>query len=142
MIMIVVFLMIIFSAPSKATVYLRYDAESGTVGSEVPTSGTETFNHGGEGTRGTVRDSPLTAPQGLKYFGYTIVTNQHDAGVDVYNQETMPFDISLGTTYYLAYFFNFAETGDGEVYRTNIATQEWICNLILGLYGQEIHRII
>ena len=115
----------LLSANSHATVYFYYDAESDAVGSTLPqaTNGVY-FEFSTEGSPGTVRNMPLGAKQGSKYFGWNIAANQHDAQSDIRDRSKMPFDMVLGTTYYLAYFFNYTEMNGIEVYRTNINAQE------------------
>ncbi len=117
------------STNTYATVYFYYDAESGSVGNYLPYSQTSgpSFDQEVVSTanpRGTVRNSPLTAKQGTKYFGWTIMANETNAYMEVRNKGVMPFNITLGKTYYLAYFFNYTETNGAEVYRTNIGSQQ------------------
>jgi hypothetical protein len=117
----------LFPHSAHATIYFYYDAENGTVGDDVPmdTGGVYfEFTTTPDSTRGTVRNAPLVAKQGTKYFGFDIAANQHDAQADIRNRATMPFNTTLGTTYYLAYFLNFTEINNIEVFRTNISTQE------------------
>jgi hypothetical protein len=118
-------IILILSAPSRATVYFYYDAESGTVGSELPYSQASgpSFDQESVGTaapRGTVRNAPLAAPQGSKYFGWTILANEHDAYMEVQDRSLLPHNVVIGNTYYLAYYVNIAETGGGEPYHTSI----------------------
>ena len=114
-----------FCIPSHATVYFYYDAESGSVGNTLPqVMNGINFEFSTAGTPGTVRNVPLIAKQGSKYFGWTISANQHDAQCDIRNKKNMPFNLTLGTTYYLAYYFNYTEINGVEVYRTNVNVQE------------------
>jgi len=111
--------------PSHATVYFSFDAESSSVGSTLPQASNGVyFEFSTAGSPGTIRNSPLVAKQGSKYFGWNIAANQHDAQSDVRDRSKMPFNAVLGNTYYLAYYFNYTEINGVEVYRTNINAQE------------------
>ena len=125
--LVLIFLLfsLVVCIPSHATVYFSFDAESSAVGSTLPqaTNGVY-FEFSTAGSPGTVRNSPLVAKQGSKYFGWNIAANQHDAQSDVRDRSRMPFNVVLGNTYYLAYFFNYTEINGIEVYRTNINEQE------------------
>lgn len=119
-----VFFILVFCCPSHATVYFSYNAESEAVGVTLPYSKASGPSFDQEGVdeghpRGTVRSSPLTAKQGSKYFGWTILANEHDAYMEVRDRSRLPHNVVLGNTYYLAYFVNISQTGGGEPYHTN-----------------------
>ena len=134
---------------SYATVYFYYDAENETVGNGVPrdpngvdicTQGCSSFGF----SDATVQLAG-GAPQGSKYFQWVTVNNQPSVYTEVVNHSTFPISLSLGTTYYLAYFFNFTringldiwhETGqsadkgvelDGSGIRWIISRGNWPC---------------
>ncbi len=111
---------------SQAAQYFYFDAESGVVGANLTNPPFCMYECGaGSGTIGTYQSTGGT-PQGSKYFQWQTVDNQDSAYNQVSNSN-FPINCSLGTTYYLAYFFNFTRINDLDIwYETDSSADKGI----------------
>ena len=145
--MVILFFFVAYT-PAHATMYFYYDAENETVGNSVPRdpNGIDICT---QGCSTSYSDATIQSaggvPQGSKYFQWVTIDNQPSVYTEVVNHTTFPISLSLGTTYYLAYFFNFTrinaldiwhETGqsadkgveiDGSGIRWIISRGNWSC---------------
>jgi hypothetical protein len=113
---ILIFLFGIFglAGRSQAAQYFYFDAESGTVGSALPNPPFCQKECTGLGSKGTYQTIGGT-PQGTKYYQWQTVANQLEART-VIDSPSMPVACSLGTTYYLAYYFNFSRINNLDIW--------------------------
>ncbi|MDW7774304.1 MAG: hypothetical protein SCH71_15570 [Desulfobulbaceae bacterium] len=109
------FASLILYDPAYATIYFYFDAEDGNIaGTNLPLPATAPNGLGFCGTpcgglppTGTYGSS-ISAPQGNMYFEWNITSpNQGNVRNEVKNRLTFPVSLSLGTTYYLAYWMRF-----------------------------------
>ncbi len=119
LISIMFLLLFVVYAPAHATVYFYYDAENGTVGNGVPRepNGVDICTQGctSTGSDATVQ-SAGGAGQGSQYFQWVTTDNQPSAYTEIVNHNTFPMPVSLGTTYYLAFFFNFTRINGLDIW--------------------------
>jgi len=107
-------------ASSHATKYFYFDAESEMVGVELPLAAGNPANFcqtecGGSGAKGTTQSSG-GAPQGNQYFVWQTSNSQNDCFTQVKSDITFPFSLTLGTTYYLAYYMSFDRIGGNDIW--------------------------
>lgn len=108
---------LVMCGSAHATIFLYYDAENEDIGENVPYSTDIRYDpelceypqcSSTVSTRGFVHNNG-GAPQGNKYFNWLTVQDQKNSSTQVKNKLTLPFpiDLTLGKTYYLAYFMRF-----------------------------------
>ena len=113
------------SSTAGATIYFYYDAEDGVVGASLPdrpSGGGPVLHPGGSGfsyRTGTV-ESGGGAPRGTKYLQWQTFDGQQDAWNDFFDRDTFPIVCSQGTTYYLAFFFNFTRVGGNDIWHDQV----------------------
>jgi len=100
---------------SEAAQYFYYDAESGTVGNNVPTGSPLNFYASPGNPIATVQSSG-GAGQGSKYFQWDVPAGTQSIYTEVTDFSRMPFSPSIGSTYYLAAFFRVDRIGGAEVF--------------------------
>jgi hypothetical protein len=105
-------IILFFFGTSQATVLFYYDAEGGVIGEELPyhqTSGIEFCQPecgSSNPNRGRIRDS-ISTPNGNKFFEWYCPDATHDAWNTIRVKGTYPIPLTLGKTYYSAYFMRF-----------------------------------
>ncbi len=128
-------------APAAATVYFSYDAEGAVVGTELPymkSSGAEFCQPecgSGNIKRGRIQSND-SAPQGANYFEWITVNQEHDTYNEVKNKGVFPIPVTLGKTYYVAYYFNFSRINGLDVWHTNSSMQS--ADKGIEIYGSGI----
>ena len=113
-------LLLVFIKPSSATIYFYFDSEGEDIDAILPLVGGGETNFcqtecTGNGDKGTTQSSGGT-PQGTKYFEWLTVDSQLDAYTEIVNDVTFPVTLTLGTTYYVAYYFNFSRIGGLDIW--------------------------
>ncbi len=117
----------VFVPSANATVFFHYDAESGTVGEDLP------HHHGtgpnfcqtecsGLGDRGTIQNEG-GAPQGNKYFQWATVASQINHYTELQNHSTLPVAPVIGAKYYLAYYMRFDRINGLDIWHEGAAAQ-------------------
>ena len=119
-----------FPLPAHATIYFSYNAESGAIGSNVPTASNpyeDSFFCGAEcgGTNiiATIANDK-GAPQGTKYYQWNVAKGTHDVFVQAKNNKYFSFaagnlQLTVGTTYYMAYWINLDRNGGPDIYNAS-----------------------
>ncbi|MBI5913502.1 hypothetical protein HY839_03645 [Candidatus Azambacteria bacterium] len=105
----------VFSHTVSAAPYFYFDAESGTAGESLTNPPFCQTDCGESYQTGTV-ESAGGAPQGTNYFQWHIANLQHSVYNIVHNPSTFPFNPPLGSTMYLAYYFNYSRVNGVDVW--------------------------
>lgn len=118
------------SGMSHATVYFYFDAEDATIGTTLPLASGNPANFcqsecSGSGTKGVIADDG--APQGGKYFRWTTTNNQNnhytEIGSDTTPSSGWPLRLTMGGTYYLAFYARFDRINGLDVWHEGNRTQ-------------------
>lgn len=100
------------SNTANATVYFYWDAEDHPCdGSELPNPPIWTQD---VAKRGHVVCEP--SPVGSRHIEFTTVNNQTNHYTEIHNTQGLPVNVSLGRTYYLAYYFNFTRINGLDIW--------------------------
>ncbi len=99
----------LIAANSDATVFFAWDSENQACGARlsfyVDTPGREGYT------------ACAQAPQGSKYLEWRTENNWNQAYTEMAGVQGLPLNLSLGTTYYLAFHFNFTRINGLDVWR-------------------------
>ncbi len=121
LIVTMVLLLFAVSGTSYATIYFYFDAENGTVGTNLTNPPFCQTECSGSGAKGTIQSSG-GAPQGIKYFQWQTVNNQTEHYTEIYGP-SFPITNIMGKTFYLAYYFNYTRINGLDIWHEGISVQ-------------------